>query len=237
MTRQKSFLSAEPVQRAVDYLNGILEILWEAPGSEYGLKLLALEREELQEIYRNLLDGFPQNKESVFYIAGKEGARLFVVRQVLAALPPVNACPLHNQDELFRAACSRLADEQEFLANFRLCLDKKILSESVVCRAVELIRRNKMVDRLSLSGHPLHVYCLNYLLPHPAYYLATSHSVLCGASSLNEEQQLHCLLHEFGHVLYTVRGSLRTPANRKLRKQASEQFANRFATGLLARMV
>ncbi|MBS4032792.1 MAG: hypothetical protein KGZ63_15430 [Clostridiales bacterium] len=232
----KDFLLAEPVQWGVDYLQGILETLEESGlESDYGITLLALEREELREIWYRLLDSPRCHTESnVFCAYGLQGARLFVIRHLLAALPGTRQCPMHNQEALFRAACKRLVDEYLFLSTFKLTCGEKAPSEEVVVDALNILARKKLLAKLSISGHPLHVYCLNYRMPHPAYYLPPSHTIICGADSMDRYQQLHCLLHEFGHVLYARReAGVALKTDNMLRKQAAEHFANRFARRLL----
>jgi hypothetical protein len=232
----KGFLSAEPVQWGVDYLHGILETLEESSlESGYGITLLALEREELREIWCRLLD--PQlyhTENNVFSAYGLQGARLFVIRHLLATLPELRQCPLHNHEALFHAACKRLVDEYLFLSTFKLTCGEKAPSQAVVGYALEILARKKLLAKLSLGEHHLHIYCLDYMMPHPAYYLPPSHTIICGADSMDRHGQLHCLLHEFGHVLYArEEAGVALKTDNMLRKQAAEQFAHRFAKRLL----
>lgn len=233
----KGFLLAEPVQWSVDYLQGILETLEESSlESGYGITLLALEREELREIWCRLLETNPclTEKNNVFSAYGLQGARLFVIRHLLATLPGPRHCPLHNQEALFRAACKRLVDEYLFLSTFKLTCGEKAPSQEVVNDALNILASKKMLAQLSLGGHPLHVYCIDYNMPHPAYYLFPSHTIICGADSMDRHEQLHCLLHEFGHVMYARKvAGLALKRDNMLRKQAAEQFAHRFAKRLL----
>ena len=168
----KNFLSAEPVQWGVDYLQGILETLEESSlESGYGITLLALEREELQEIWYKLLETQPCHTENnVFSAHGRQGAQLFVIRHLLATLPGPRQCPLHNQNALFQAACKRLVDEYLFLSTFKLTCGEKAPTQEIVNEAVTILSRQKLLAKLSLAGHPLHVYCIDYSLPHRAYY-------------------------------------------------------------------
>ncbi len=236
ITGRKSIFSVEPIQWAVDYLQSLLDILEEKKiGSNYGSALLALEREELHQVWRRLLGSYDKDCNPVFYAGNKEGARLFVVRQLLAALPPLKPCVLHGSATVFEAAAKRLAEEHDFLGSFSLPLDEKAPGAEIVTRAVDIIAARGMCDRLVLSGRRLHVYCLEYKLPHPAYYLYPSHTIICGATNFNEEEQLHCLLHEFGHILYAS-STRRLPADATLRKKMAERFAHKFASSLLPRV-
>jgi hypothetical protein len=230
----KNITVAEPVQWAVDYLLGILETLEDAPSdSEYGLGLLALEREELRVIWHKLSDGLPVNGKPVFCSVGRDGARLFVLRQLLAALPAVRHCPLHGQEQVFRQACKRLVDEFFFLSGFRLSLSKKAPSQILVDRALRIVDDRGLSGALRLNGHSLHMYCLDYELPDPAYYLYPSHTILCGATDFDAGRQLHVLLHELGHAVYATRPLNRPAASETVRKKTAEQFANRFAASHL----
>ncbi|MBS4021821.1 MAG: hypothetical protein KGZ79_05310 [Dethiobacter sp.] len=232
----KSLFSAEPVQWAVDYLQGLMEILEEnTVRSSYGVALLALEREELYQVWHRMLEGYNNDSVSVFYAAGLQGARLFVVRQLLAALPSLKHCPLHNSAAVYHAAGRRLADEHTFLKSFRLPLEEKPPSAGVLERSLEILASKGMLDRLHLAGRRLHIYCLDYRLPHEAYYLLPSHTIICGAGTLDEQEQLCCLLHEFGHIFYAASACRRQQSHSPtLRQQAAERFAQRFAARLLS---
>jgi hypothetical protein len=227
----KSLFNAEPVQWAVDYLQGLLEILEQnSMHLSYGGTLLALEREELRQIWHRLLAAYSDARNPVFYVAGIEGARLFVIRQLLAALPPLKPCPLHKPVVIYRAAARRLAQEHDFLKDFRLPLDEKAPCRSVVEQTLKILADSGLQSRLLLAGRSLHLYCLDYCLPHPAYYLFPSHTIVCGATNQSKDEQIFCLLHEAGHVLYASATSrLPQPADPAARKKAAERFAARFA--------
>lgn len=230
----RNILESEPLQWAVDYLQDILETLEQAGTDSYSMALLALAREELSRLWHKLFSHSPC-KGTVFFASGLHGARLFAVRQLLAAMPPVQPCRLHGESTVLRAACSRLVDTWYFLSAFRLQLEEKPPGEEVVKAALRLLFRHNLLKGLSIAGHPLHVYCLDYRLPHPAYYLPPSHTVVCGTSGMDKEEQLRCLLHEFGHVFYTLRGAGQPQAGSPiLRKACAENFAHRFASTLLA---
>lgn len=67
LTGSKTIFTAEPVQWAADYVLDILETLQEgATDSEYGLELLALEREELRGVWQELMNTAPSAKKPVF---------------------------------------------------------------------------------------------------------------------------------------------------------------------------
>lgn len=227
----KNVFNAEPVQWAADYILDILETLEEGvQDSEYGLALLALEREELRGIWHQLMHTVPENEGPVICGFGREGARLFVIRQLLAALPPIKPCPLHGNEEVYHMACRRLVNEFFFLSQFRLVLDSQPPPQELVKRAIRVVVERGMGRELMLNGHPLHLYCLNYQLPDPACYLYPSHTIACGTNHFDTGRQLHMLLHELGHVVFAARqaGVCQTADSRQ-RKKAAEQFANRFA--------
>ncbi|MDW7652041.1 MAG: hypothetical protein SCK29_02270 [Bacillota bacterium] len=227
----KNIFTAEPIQWAVDYIQDILETLEEgAIDSDYGLALLALEREELRVILQELQQDVPKVDTPVFCAYGRQGARLFVIRQLLSTLPAVEHCPLHSRDHVYSQACRRLLDESFFLSGFRLSLEKKAPSPETVSRALRILAGSRLAGRLRLNRHPLHLYCLNYELPDPAYYLLPSHTIICGANDFDAHTQLHCLLHEFGHAIYAAKPSVKPAVERK---KAAEQFANHFAAALL----
>jgi hypothetical protein len=222
--------TAEPIQCAVDYLLDILETLEETTSEcEYGLELLALEREELRGIWQQLIDDAPASGSPAFCGFGREGARLFVIRQLIAALPAVRQCPLHDQDQVFQLACKRLLDEFFFLSSFRLSLEKKTPPSALVNRALRVVTERGMADLLFLNGHPLHIYCLDYEMPDAAYYLYPSHTIVCGANDFEAGRQLHMLLHELGHAVYAGRQLGQPQITEAERKKTAEQFAHRFA--------
>jgi hypothetical protein len=226
----KNIFSAEPVQWAVDYLLDILETLEEAPSdSEYGLGLLALEREEMRSIWQQMTAGLPADGGPVICGYGREGARLFVLRQLLAALPAVKHCPLHGQEQVFRLACKRLVHEFFFLSGFRLALGKNPPTPALTERALRIVSERGLSQALRLNGHPLHLYCLDYELPDTACYLYPSHTIVCGATDFEAGRQLHVLLHELGHAVYAGRRPATPPASAAERKKTAERFANRFA--------
>ena len=201
----KNVFTAEPVQWAVDYIQDILETLEGAADNEYGLALLTLEREELRSIWHELCQTQNQVEGSVLCGFGHEGARLFVIRQLLCALPALSHCPLHNKDTVFSQACKRLLDEYFFLRSFRLPMDQHAPTSDLVSRALGIVMKNGLANRLLLGNHPLHLYCINYELPSPAYYLYPSHTIVCGTNNFEPHLQLHCLLHELGHVIYAAK--------------------------------
>jgi hypothetical protein len=226
----KNIFTAEPVQWAADYVLDILETLEEGvQDSKYGLDLLALEREELRGVWHELLSTHPSTEGPVFCASGIAGARLFVIRQLLAALPPVKPCPLHDCDEIFQMACRRLVNEFFILSQFRMSLEKKSPPSALVEKALQIVANRGVTDELLLNGHPLHIYCLDYELPEPACYFFLSHTILCGSSDFDAGRQLHCILHELGHVVYAAKQAGKIQPDRVLRKKAAEQFANRFA--------
>ncbi|MCW3488623.1 ImmA/IrrE family metallo-endopeptidase [Dethiobacter alkaliphilus] len=229
LTGSKTIFTAEPVQWAADYVLDILETLQEgATDSEYGLELLALEREELRGVWQELMNTAPQVKKPVFFAAGREGARLFVIRQLLSVLP-ARQCLLHDPDRVFQQTCVRLAHEYFFFAGFHLCLEKKAPPEEIVTRALKIIERQGLSSKMLLGEHPLHIYCLDYEMPDPAYYLYPSHAIVCGATDFTPQRQLHCLLHELGHVVYAGKQNNKLQPDNASRRQMAEQFANRFA--------
>lgn len=227
----KSVLTSEPIQWAADFLQSIYETVGESGlDSEYGLALLALEREELRSQYHSLLPSSPPGA-SVHFFEGRDGACLFVLRQLLAVLPAAEPCPVHHRDTVFQAACRRLQEEYQFLSSFRLTLEKSPPPLPLARLAVDILRANGIQNRLLSAGHPLHLYSLAYEMPAPGYYLYPSHTIICGASDFDRRGQLHCLLHELGHVVYAT---LRTPQeDANERKKTAEQFAHRFADRFL----
>ncbi len=228
-------LRSEPVQWAVDYLGGLLEILDEqSVNIGYGSALLALEGAELRQVPQKLAEGRGNKRRAVFIAFGLTGARLFVARQITAALPPVGLCRLYDSKTVYSSIRARLADELAFFQGFRLPLTEKPPSPSVVNRALAVTAGSGMLGRLNLAGSRLHIYCLDYTLPAPAYYLYRTHSILCGASDLDDSQKLHCLLHELGHVIHAALTAGRPPqADPELRRGEAERFAHRFARRLL----
>lgn len=230
----KNVFNAEPVQWAADYIQDILETLEDsAQNGEYGLALLALEREELRGIWHELNHSMAKTAYPAMCGYGREGARLFIIRQLLAALPPINPCPLHNKEQLFSHACKRLIHEFFFLSGFRLALDKKAPSPEVVHRALGILTKSGLSNQLYLGKHMLHIYALEYELPDPAYYIYPSHTILCGATDFDVQGQLHCILHELGHVVYAAKKAQTVITHTPLRQRAAEQFANRFAASHL----
>lgn len=201
--------------------------------SGYGLQLLALEREELRSIWHELMNGLPAANGPVFCAFGQEGARLFVIRQLLAMLPSAHHCLLHNQDAVFHGACRRLVDEFMFLSGFRLSMEYRTPDTDIVSAALRIVSGRGLDNQLKIGNHPLHLYCLDYRLPEPAYYLYPSHTVVCGATQFDKRRQLHCLLHELGHVVYAAKQTGGFNADKTARKNAAEQFANRFAVTML----
>jgi hypothetical protein len=230
----KNIFTAEPVQWAVDYIQDILETLEGAVDNEYGLALLSLEREELRGIWHELCKNTSQVEGTVHCGFGHDGARLFVIRQLLCALPAVDHCPLYNNDTVFSQACKRLLDEHFFLRSFRLPLDQRAPTPDLVSRALGIVMKNGLADRLLLGNHPLHLYCINYELPSPAYYLYPSHTIVCGTNNFEPHLQLHCLLHELGHVIYATKQAGKHQLKAVARKKTAEQFANRFAATFLS---
>jgi hypothetical protein len=228
-------LQAEPVQWAVDYLEELLAILNEnSVNHRYGTSLLALEREELRQVWRKLSGGRDQHAGPVFTAYGLAGARLFVTRQLTCILPPVGLCRLHDSETVYKAVTARLESEMIFLRSFKLSLTEKPPLPSTVSRAVAMAAKAGLLGRLSLAGNRLHIYCLDYSLPAPAYYLYPTHSVLCGASALDSGEKLRCLLHEFGHVVHAGLAARRPPqADAALRRGEAERFAHRFAAIML----
>ena len=225
----KSIFTAEPVQWAADYCLDILETLREgATDSEYGLELLSLEREELRGIWQEQIQPLQEWPQPVYCATGREGARLFVLRQLLSVLP-AKKCLLHDQEEVFQQTCVRLAHEYFFLCSFHLSMDKKAPTETMIHRALHIIDEQKLSTKLLLNGHPLYIFALDYEMPDPAYYLYPSHSIVCGASNFEPHMQLHCLLHELGHVVYAGNQSNKLQLDGPKRRKMAEQFAKRFA--------
>lgn len=230
----RNIFNTEPVQWAADYIQDILETLEEsADDGEYGLALLSLEREELRGIWHELIQSMPKTAYPAICGYGRQGAQLFIIRQLLAALPPLTHCPLHNQNEIFSHVCKRLVDEFFFLSGIRLAIDTKGPSPEIIHRALGIMTKSGLAKQLYLGNHMLHIYVLEYELPDPAYYIYPSHTILCGATNFDARGQLHCILHELGHVIYAAKKAGTEVNHAALRKKAAEQFANRFAASHL----
>ncbi len=227
----KEFLLAEPIQWGANYLQGLLETLEESSlESSYGIPLLALEREELQEIWNSLMDSHTYRKENnVLLACGVQGARLFVIHHLMSTLPQRRQYSLHEQNSLFHTSCKHLVDAYFFLSIFKPLNKEKALCLDTIDHALNIVARERMLSKLSLSGNPLHIYSLDYNLPRSTYYLSSSHTIICGAGSANYHIQLYDLLHELGHVLYLKKFNNPLKADNILRKQAAEKFAARFA--------
>lgn len=225
----KDVFRSEPVQWAVDYLSGIVNILRENTlDPSYALSLLELEREELLLFHRQLQPPEPRDDSPVIYSEGLPGTRLFVIRQLLALFPRGRACRHHDPQAVVSAVISRLLAEKEFFSRFQLALDQSAPSGELVQQAILILSQHRMLDRLSLPGRHLQLYCVNYTMPHPAYYLYRTHSILCGASPLAPEEKLRCLLHEFGHAVLAV-----LTYGKNVDRADGERFARRFSTALM----
>jgi len=260
----QSIYLAEPMQWATEYLQDVLETLNDSATDEHSLALLSLEREELRLVWRSLFVNRPENtprpsresgnpryshssdgavdgmaiypeRESVFYATGQPGARLFVLRQLLAALPATDN-PWHQSNKVaLSTACNHLVELSFILSAFAFPLAEKAPAESVVEKALNILGSTNLLPGLTASGQQLHLYCLDYSLPCPAYYLPFSHTLLCGASNLDEDGQLRFLLRQFGKVYYMLRtGRRKEFVNQAITRPAAKRNARRHAVKLLA---
>lgn len=226
----KDILKSEPVQWAVDYLSEIIGILREGNlDQSYALALLELEREELLLLHRRLQPPDPPEGSPVIFHEGLSGARLLVIRQLLALFPKPGTCRHHDRQAVLSAIISRLQAEKEFFSRFKLSLEHAAPSKELVQQALCILSSHRLLERVSLPGRRLQLYCIGYTLPHPAYYLYRTHSIVCGASPLEPGEKLRCLLHEFGHAVLAV-----VTAGRPVDRESGERFARRFSAVLLA---
>jgi hypothetical protein len=234
-SRSKRIFTAEPVQWATDYILDILETLEEvAKDSDYGLALLALEREELRGIWHELIGRLPATEGPAICSTGRQGAMLFVIRQLLVSLPPLQPCLRHSQDETYHLACKRLTNEVFFLSQFRLSLERKAPAPELVKSALRIVISRGMATDLLLNGCPLHIYCLNYELPEPASYLFPAHTILCGSNDFDANRQLQLILYELGRVVYTAKQTGKELPPGVLKEKTAEQFAHHFAASHLS---
>ncbi|MBT9167629.1 MAG: hypothetical protein DDT19_00967 [Syntrophomonadaceae bacterium] len=230
----KYFFTAEPVQWATDYILDILETLEEgAKNCDYGLTLLALEREELRGIWHELIGQLPATEGPALCLTGRQGTMLFVIRQLLVSLPPLKPCLHHGQDETYQLAYKQLTNELFFLSQFRLSHERKAPTLEIVNNALRIVISRGMAGDLLLNGYPLHIYCLNYELPKPASYLFPSHTILCGSNDFDANRQLQLILYELGRVVYAAKQTGKDQPPSTLRENAAEQFAHHFAASHL----
>ncbi|MBS3948547.1 MAG: hypothetical protein KGZ57_09690 [Dethiobacter sp.] len=260
----QSICLTEPVQWAKDYLQDILETLGSSATGEHSLVLLSLEKEELRLVWHSLFVNRPENtprhsRESgkprkfhssdgavdgmsvhpergpIFYAAGLPGARLFVLRQLLAAMPAAANSRHQSNEVVLSTVCSHLVELSFFLSGFAFPMTEKAPAEAVVEKALSILDGSNLLPRLTVAGQHLHLYCLDYRLPSPAYYLPFSHTLLCGASNLGEEEQLRFLLRQFGKVYYTLRTDRRKEGgDQALNGLAAKRHARHLAAKLLA---
>ncbi|MBS3899951.1 MAG: hypothetical protein KGZ54_04550 [Dethiobacter sp.] len=234
-SRSKHIFTAEPVQWATDYIFDILETLEEgAKNSDYGLALLALEREELRGIWHELNGQLPATEGNALCLSGRQGTMLFVIRQLLVSLPPLKPCLRYGQDETYQLACKRLTNELFFLAQFRRSPERKAPAPELVKNALRIIISRGMAAELLLNGSPLHIYCLNYVLPQPTSYIFTSHTILCGSSDFDENRQLQLILYELGRAIYAAKQAGKEQPACALREKTAEQFTHHFAASHLS---
>ncbi|MBS4008749.1 MAG: hypothetical protein KGZ45_10075 [Clostridium sp.] len=234
-SRSKHIFTAEPVKWATDYILDILETLEEgAKDSDYGLALLALEREELRGIWHELIGRLPATEGSALCLTGREGTMLFVIRQLLVSLPPAKPCLRHSKDETYHLACKRLTNELFFLSQFSLSLERKEPTPELVKSALHIVISRGMAADLFLNGFPLHIYCLNYVMPEPVSYLFPSHTILCGSNDFDANRQLQLILYELGRVIFTARQAGRAQPISAQRINTAEQFAHQFAASHLS---
>lgn len=234
-SRPQHMFTAEPLQWATDYILDILETLEEgAKDSHYGLALLALEREELRGLWHELMGQIPATEGPALCSNGRQGAMLFVIRQLLVALPPLKPCLYHSQDEIYQLACRRLTNEVFFLSQFRLAHERKAPAPELVRSALRIVISRGMAADLLLNGHPLHIYCLNYELPEPASYLFSSHTILCGSNDFDTNKQLQLILYALGRVVYAAQQTGKNQPAGAHKEKTAEQFAQYFAASHLS---
>ncbi len=195
-TRQNMFL-AEPVQWAREYLLDILETLDASADDEHCLALLSLEREELLQIWHSVsADG--RDSGPVFYCFGRNAPRLFVIHQLLAAMPAAARSRLQSNAASLGKTCRRFLELFFFLSAASGPLTEKAPEPAVIKRALRLGCR--LLPGPAASGQRLSLYCLDYRLPSPACFLPFSHTLVYGASVMSREEQLYRLLRHFACV-------------------------------------
>jgi hypothetical protein len=190
---QQDIFHADPVLWAREYLQDILETIEASPEDEHSLALLSLEKEELRQIWQALSAG--AHSGPVFCGFGLPGARLFVIHQLLAAMPAPAPPRQQSNAAALGKTCRHFLELFFFLSAFAPPLSEKAPEPAAVERALRLGRR--LLPGPSAGGQRLHLYCLDYRLPAPACYLPFSHTLAYGTGTPDRDRQLRYLLRHF----------------------------------------
>jgi hypothetical protein len=132
-----------------------------------------------------------RNSGPVFCCFGRNAFRLFVIHQLLAAMPAVTISRPQSNSGLLGTACRRFLELHFFLSLFTHPLNEGRPETSETERS--LLAAARLLQCSAKDGQRLHLYCPDYRLPAPAYYLPFSDSVLCETRSFGKGEFVYSL--------------------------------------------